>query len=175
MSKHTGFGKLLLICLLLCGGNILQASSVSEYELKAAFLLKFAQFTSWPTNSTEEPFNLCIYGSNPFKGSHALFEDKSLNNRQVVIKTPDSEQEIKNCQLLFFNTANEQKLSHVLTQLHDSPTLTISDDATAWDAGVMITMSTEPNRITFRINNTAAREAKLALSSRMLQLAKEVK
>ncbi|GAB6140031.1 hypothetical protein JCM14076_07600 [Methylosoma difficile] len=165
--------RILLASLLLASLG-LSAASMSEYELKAAFLLKFAQFTRWrelPSNQ----FNLCICGEHPFIDHQNWFAHKTLSNRPVSIQTINVDGDFNNCQILFVNFANQHEMSSLLEGLHNQPVLTVSDSDTAWDAGVMISMSTEPNRVSFRINNSAARAAKLELSALMLQLAKEVK
>jgi YfiR/HmsC-like len=43
-----------------------------EYEVKAAFLFRFAEFVEWPADTfkgTSEPFTYCTIGDDPFRGA----------------------------------------------------------------------------------------------------------
>lgn len=150
------------------------AEAFSEYELKAAFLYKFAQFVIWPKAPTG-PFTLCLYGPDPFGGQLAGFEGKSLHNIPVTVKYPVSLETAKNCQVLFLNPMHHTELANWLQKLDDLPILTVSDNPSAWGEAVKIVLTTEPNRISFRINLTAARRSGLEISSNLLKLAKEIK
>ena len=54
------------------------------------------------------------------------------------------------------------------------PVLTVADIDDAAYQGVMIGIAIEKQRITFEINASAARHASIALSSRLLSLARNV-
>ena len=150
------------------------AEAFSEYELKAAFLYKFAQFVTWP-NSPTGPFTLCLYGADPFSGQLAGFEGKTLNKLPVTVKYPATLEAAKTCQVLFLNPMRPAELANWMRELDDLPILTVSDDPSAWREEVRIVLATEPNRISFRINLTAARRSGLDLSSNLLRLAREIK
>lgn len=64
---------------LLCPSCI-QAGSYEEYQVKAAFLHKFAKFIEWPStafSSESDPFMLCVSGKDPFgKALDTLQEGK---------------------------------------------------------------------------------------------------
>jgi hypothetical protein len=152
----------------------LAAEDFSEYQIKAAFLLKFAQFTTWP-NSSDHDFNVCVYGTDPFQGGLAVIQDKTVGHRKVAIRHPSALPEVMACQLLYVNPAKPEQRAFLLSQLRSVPVLTVSDDPAAWDDDVMIVVSNEPGRVVFRVNLTAARHAGLELSSHMLGLAREVR
>lgn len=159
---------------MLCG-DAADADSFSEYELKAAFLYKFAQFVTWPNMPALDRFNLCLFGSDPFRGQLANFEGKALDNLSVAVKYPASLEAAKACQVLFLNPPHRQDLGNWIRELDDLPILTVSDAPGAWDDDVKIVLTTEPNRISFRINLTATHHAGLKLSSNLLKLAREIK
>jgi hypothetical protein len=52
--------------------------------------------------------------------------------------------------------------------------LTVADSPGAAQAGVILNMGLEQNRISFKANLGAARDARLILSSKLLRLATEV-
>lgn len=151
-------------------GRVL-AGSAGEYEIKAAFLYKFAQFTRWPTPATGQ-FTICVLGKNPFEEALQNLDGKKLNDVNVVTKHPDSLADAKICQVLFLNPANRQQLKQWQAGLQGLPILTISDDPAGWDSEVMIIMITEVNRIGFNINRTAAQKIGMDFRAQLLQLAR---
>jgi hypothetical protein len=159
---------------LLCGGAA-DAETFSEYELKAAFLYKFAQFVTWPNSPARDRFALCLFGSDPFQGRLASFAGKALNKVPVAVQYPLTLEAAKTCQVLFLNPVRPAELGNWTRELDNLPILTVSDAPGAWGDDVKIALVTEPNRISFRINLTAARQAGLELSSNLLKLAREIK
>lgn len=155
------------------GMGILWADAVPEYELKAAFLYKFAQFTTWPTAALNLTF--CVYGDDPFVGALDKLQGKILRDMPLLIKHPATLEAVKQCQIVFFNPSNQHELTQWVNALHDQPILTLSDVPGAWDSGVMIVLVTEPNRLGFRINHTAAEQVGLRFGAQLLQLAKEIR
>ena len=67
--------RILFLCLLFScffvvpGGKTIAAEVTREYQIKAAFLYNFAQFTQWPTNAfagPDKPLVIGILGADPF-------------------------------------------------------------------------------------------------------------
>ncbi len=146
-----------------------------EYELKSAFVYKFAQFTAWPAEPPLREFNLCLLGGNPFEGALEKFQGKSLKEVTVKFKHAASAEAARGCQLVFLNPSSSGELTQWVATLQALPILTVSDHPDAFRKNVIIVLSVEPNRVAFSVNATAARAAGLSLSSQMLQLAREVR
>src|SRR5579872_1940008 len=66
-----------------CGQPLAANANVAlEYEVKAAFLFRFAQFVEWPADTfknASEPFTYCTMGEDPFRG--AL--ERTLNGKTI--------------------------------------------------------------------------------------------
>jgi hypothetical protein len=66
------FPGFFLLCLLCFFGSlgIVRAEEISqEYKLKAAFLVNFSRFITWPEQSfaqEQQEFTLCVAGKNPY-------------------------------------------------------------------------------------------------------------
>lgn len=150
------------------------AEAVSEQELKAAMLFKFAQFTDWPTSPVGE-FRLCVFGKDRFEGAANRLEGKTLQGAKVTVKFTTSIDDAKSCQVLFLSPDKPKQCSQWVSALKGLPIIIASDAAEAWDEGVMIVFAVEPNRITFKINASAARQAGLTFRAQMLQVAREVR
>jgi hypothetical protein len=168
-------GLALGICLLLAGAEqAARGEAFSEYGLKAEFLYQFPKFVTWPKPLAKE-LALCVYGADPFDGGLAKFEGKTVNQLLVVIKRPATLEAAKACQVLFLNPMPPADLPKCLQMLEDLPILTVSDLPSAWKDGAQIVLVTEPNRVSFRINLSAANRAGLALSSQLMRLARDIK
>src|ERR1700722_3325777 len=60
-----------------------------EYQIKAAFLLNFAQFVQWPGNTftnASEPFRIGVLGEDPFGGAlEETMQGETVQNRKIII------------------------------------------------------------------------------------------
>jgi hypothetical protein len=150
------------------------AASVDENQLKAALLFKFAEFTDWPPPAGKE-FAFCVIGKDVMSEGLSKLKGKTLRGNPVAVRLLNSIDEAKGCQVLFLGASGARQIAQWLENLKGQPVLTVSDHPDAWDQGVMIALTTEPNRIAFSIDATAARAAGLAFRAQMLQLAQEVR
>ncbi len=175
MMKFT-FKSGCQVLLLLLSISIHQgmADNVGEYELKAAFMYKFAQFTEW-SNSVVDPFFICVVGNDPFDNTLQMLDGKKINHASIVTQHPTTLENAKNCQVIFLNPSNSQQLKQWQAGLKTLPILTISENPEAWNFDVMIVLSTEPNRISFSINRSAARNVGMDFRAQLLELASILK
>jgi hypothetical protein len=153
----------------------------SEYEVKAAFLHKFALFVEWPAQPPGEaplPLVVGVLGQNPFGTNlQAVLSSKTVRGRPLTFRHFQRVDEaIKTgCHLLFIAPSEKGRLQSVLTALRSRPILTVSDTPGFGELGVMINLLTRDNRLGFEINQGAAGEAGLRLSSQVLDLALDVR
>lgn len=155
-----------------------RADDVGEYELKAAYLYKFSQFTSWPEESfgeSFEEFRICVLGPNPFGGEIWKLQEKKRREVAVKIALLSTVREAKRCQVAYLNPSSEAELANWVGSLASLPILTVSDFPNAFGLNVGIALTTEPNRVSFRINNGYVRAGGLRFSALLLQLAREVR
>ena len=151
-----------------------KADEFPEYRLKAAFIYNFMLFTDWPS-STGDTLNLCIHGNDPFGKSMEDLQGKLIAGRTLSVQRKEMSASLKNCQAVFISAAAIKVLPQVLAGLRGLPVLTLADSPQAMQQGVMLNMTLLSGRITFEANLQAARSAGLNLSSKLLQLATEVK
>lgn len=77
--------------------------------------------------------------------------------------------------MLYLDASEHASVGKVLQQLGDTAVLTVTDSAEVMQNGVMIGMSLENKRIVLEINQKAAQSANLAISAKLLRLAKTVR
>ena len=76
------------------------------------------------------------------------------------------------CQVLFVNSSDESFLQALHEKLKDRSVLSIGEsEQFPWTGGV-IRFYDEDNKVRFEINQEAAEQARLKISSKLLQLAK---
>lgn len=150
------------------------AETANENELKAAYIYRFAQFTTWP-NSPAGGFNFCIQGDHPVEEGLRKLQGKIVQNAPVSVQRVDSAEAATACHVLFLHIDRPKELAEWMTALRSRPVLVVSDSPNAFQEKAIIVFAMEPNRVTFRINLTEARDSGLFLSSQMLKLAQEVR
>ena len=174
--------KILIIifcCHLLGSPMAVQADSsqAKEYEVKAAFLYNFANFVKWPEDAfsdEQSPLYICIVGDNPFGEALNLLKEKSVQNRDLVVKHYPEAQLIEPCQVLFVSASLAKNLPEILQHAKEKNMLTVSDMAGFAEQGGIIGLVTVQNKIRFEINIKAAEQHGLTISSRLLKLAKVI-
>ena len=170
--------RLLPLTLAFCfsGGNL--AAESREADLKAAFLFNFAQFVEWPASAhaqTNSPFVIGVLGTNPFgKTLEELVQGESIQGHPIAVRQFSSTDSIGLCHILFISASESSRLGEILQDLRNRPILTVGDMEAFARGGGMIRFITVQNRIRFRINLAAVREAGLTISSKLLRLAEVV-
>lgn len=165
-----------LLCLLSCLVTAAPAvgQGVPEYRLKAAFVYNFMVFTEWPADTAPE-LTLCIVGRDPFGAEIDAVARKRVAHRSIAIQRLAVDASLSSCQVVFITASAIQQLERVLGTLAEQRVLTIADSQGAMQRGVQLNMEVKDSKVTFEANLDAARRHHLQLSSKLLQLATEVK
>jgi len=167
----------LLLCPLFLAGSLglLEAQEVSqEYQLKAAFLVNFSRFITWPEHSlsSEQPeITFCVAGKNPFGTTLSAVENKKINDRTIKVVYADSIQKIPQCHLLFVSKSEYGDLGSLLSRIGKKSTVTVSDIPGFVDAGGSIEFVIKEDRLSFIINNSDLKQRGIQAGSSMLDLA----
>ena len=165
-----------LLCALLAAAAAMapvRAQDPPEYRLKAAFIYNFAAFTEWPAD-VGNTLTLCLFGQDPFGAEIEPLHGKKVGERSIAVQRHSTAQSLKACQIVFVASAEMPQLPKVLDAVRGLPVLTLADSAGAAQQGLMLNMRLIQGRVTFDANPGAARNARLALSSKLLRLAAEV-
>ena len=146
-----------------------------EYQLKAAFVFNFAQFTDFPTNaftSPDSPLVIAVLGENPFGNTlETLVKGEKIAGRAVEVRYCERLREIEGAHVVFLAKSHWGTLNELLREVRGKPVLTISEMETFARKGGLIRLFLNGNKIEFNINPDAAKRAGLNLSSKLLRLA----
>ncbi len=145
-----------------------------EYRVKAAFLLNFCKFVTWPENTFEkngDPIVLCVIGQSPFGEALSSIAGKKAQGHPLEIRHALSLEDAGACHMLFFGESMLDDLDQTLPGIQNKPILTVGDMSEFVRNGCMIGFVLSGSNIRFMINRTAAETAGIKISSHMLKLA----
>jgi hypothetical protein len=176
--RKTAAGRTILALLLFFIGlafNTLAQAPPSEYQIKAAFLFNFAKFVEWPPGAfpeTNSPIVVGVLGNNVFGDElEKTIRDKTINNHPFQFLEVTSAAEATHCHILFISPSEKDNLRKIVDNLHNASVLTVSETDGFIPAGGMINFLIVNSKIRFQINDKAARNARLRISSKLLSLA----
>jgi hypothetical protein len=153
-------------------------AAVSETDVKAAFLPRFARYVTWPASAAPDgsnPFILCVIGSDPFGDAlDAAARSQSVDGRRIVVRHLDSAAAAGQCHIAYVGGGRGQSVGQELAALKGRPILTVTDSRNGGQRGI-IHFSIDSGRVRFFINEADASARGLAISSRLLALAIGVK
>lgn len=183
MTKILRFLSILILIVILPLPAFAQEKVFGEDTLKALYSYKFALFTEWPEaklNDGNASLEFCIIGRNPF-GQSALdaIQDKPIKDKSIHVEVYNSgvlsDESLNNCHVAFISSSEGQRLPTLLNSLKQFPILTISDIPGFSSHGGMITLIKSGDHLQFEINPDAIKQAELAISSKIIELATLVK
>lgn len=177
-SRHQSKGGWLALCcaVLAAFPAILKAeTAASEYSVKAAIIYKIAKFVDWPEDAFStrtEPLPLCLAESDPIGPSLDSLAGKIVWGRPLAIKRLSEISMVEaDCRILFLGQDTLDSRNRLVSNVADSPVLTIGDSADFVDVGGIVTLEIEQSRVRFAINVGASERAGLNISAQLLQLA----
>lgn len=142
--------------------------------LKVAFVYNFAQFTRWPegTLSGEDlRLKLCTVGQDALAAELQRLNDKVIKGYALSVQPVTASQISGRCQLLYVAASETERYGGIVADNQGMALLTVSELPGFAQAGGIIELYREEERIRFIINLSAARKAGLEISSRLLRLA----
>ena len=172
--NYKYFILLFITLVLQVPGVAVADETVSEYTIKAAFIYNFARFTQWADDSSE--LKVCIYGKDPFGNNIDALHDKQSNARTIKIIRTQLIEEVATCHIAFLNIIPPERhlFEKALSSLEGKNVLTIADADNVIDFGVMIGLVIEDDKVGFKVNHSHAKASHIAISAKLLRLAKEV-
>lgn len=149
------------------------SAQVSETQVKAAFLPRFARYVTWPSSQRPQigqPFVLCVIGSDPFgKALDQAAAGQSIDGHRVAVRRVSSG-EGRHCHIAFVHGTDTQPTGQLLAALDGRPILTVTDARGGSQRGI-IHFTNVGGRVRFFIDEKHAARRNLAINSRLLALA----
>ncbi len=136
---------------------------LSEYDVKAAFMTKFAQFVKWP--ASRSVMTVGVLGEDPFGDSL---------EKMMKVKRSKRVEDLKGCQIIFISKSERGNIGAILENLGGANILTVGESDGFAKQGGAIGFVLVGDKVRFEINAGAARRAGLNIDSNLLRLAVRV-
>jgi hypothetical protein len=172
------FAATLILLFGLAEGSLGDTPPPSEYAVKAAFLVKFADYVEWPAAEPRSgPFVIGILGGDPFGAVlDRMVEGKQVRGRALRVRRFDSaEDAVTEASILFVAADDETEVQRIFRVVSDKPILTVGDTDQFAQRGGMIGFRVQGKTVRFDINADRANRSALRISSQLQKLARVVK
>jgi hypothetical protein len=159
----------------LCPWPALAQGPASEDQIKAVFLFNFAKYVDWPDApaGTSASIRLCVPANPGFLAMlREAVQGEVVNGRPLTAIDLDGLDSARECDILYVGSASKPDAAAWAAAVRGRHTLTVGDDTLA--DGIVIAFVRDQNRVRFDINRGAAGQQHLAISSRLLGLARRV-
>lgn len=151
----------------------------SENQVKAAFLINFPKYVDWPAEAfaeTNNPVVIAVLGETKVtREIQKVIPGRTVNNREIVLKRLASGEDSSGCHILFISAIEQQRFPNLLPQLRNTSVLTVGESEDFLERGGVINLACRAQKIALEVNLTAAGQARLKISSKLLSVASVVK
>lgn len=162
--------------LLSAGGR---AQSVSEYQMKAAYVYNLSKFVEWPPDAfktASDPITICVLGQSPILQTlNEAVNGETIEDRKLIVRQVSDVSQARNCQLLFVGSSDRKYLQSALRELKAAGILTVGETASFTAEGGVVNFRLEGNKVRIEINLDAAERQRLRINPKLLSLAQIVK
>jgi hypothetical protein len=148
--------------------------TLTEVQVKAAYVFNFVKFVEWPAGAfatPQAPLVLCVASGDGLRGAFAAIDGKQAQGRPMQVRRGVKADEFKACHVLFVPESEERAAPEHLRRVGTLPVLTVGEHDGFAASGGVIGFVIRDDRVQFEINPDAANRADLKVSSRLLQLA----
>jgi hypothetical protein len=145
-----------------------------EAAIRAAFVLNFARFTSWPTGAfvdAQSKLSLCVPEQYPGAGRLLELEGKKAAERILTVRTFSQSDALEGCHIVYLVGLERRPIQRALVAVGARPVLTIGEMNGFGDMGGVINLVVIDGKLRFKINRQLAERVGLRLSSQLLKLA----
>ena len=177
---HRLLNKVITLCglisFLLSFTSAVMADESLEYGVKAAFLYKFGSYVEWPStafSTPTSPLNVCVIGGvEQFTSTlEKAVNAESINGHNVVVRPIKSVAKDSGCHILYIDPSENSHSPEITESLRGSNVLTVTNNG----APGIIDFVIANNRVRFNIDDEAAAQNGLIISSKLLSVALKVK
>ena len=152
---------------------------LSEYQLKAAFLIYFPKYADWPSEKfaeTNSPIVIAVAGDSKVSEEvQKLIPGRTVRGRELVLKRLASGGEPAVCHILFIPAAEQEHSRNLLSKLKGGGVLTVGESDDFLERGGIINLMLRDRKVALEVNLSAASDSRIKISSKLLSVASVVK
>jgi hypothetical protein len=154
-------------------------TAMSESQVKAMFVYNFLKFVEWPVDASvgaKEPFVVLIIGEGATSdATESFLGSKTIGERPLVVRRIRWDQSVAGARAAFVVERDGKKLQHILEATAAAGVLTIGEGESFTTRGGVIGLLIEDRKVRFDVDTTAAQNAGLRVSSKLLALTRVVR
>lgn len=166
-----------IVCLLFYAAAA-QVQHSDEDRVKAAYLYNFAKFVEWPAASfsgPDSPTIICSVGDERLaEVLQQTVRGKQTKGRPVEAGQVSREEQFRSCHILLIAFRDKEHISQILHSVKSASVLTVGQSDEFIPLGGMINLVRNDSNLELAINPTAAEDASLKISSRLLAVSRVV-
>jgi hypothetical protein len=152
-------------------------STVAEYRIKAAFLLKFLDFITWPTlaDRADGPVVIGVLGSSSLGDAlQQAAAGRPAKGHPVQVRTLRDDESPSGLQMLFVGHAANGRVAAIAAATERQPMLLVTESDTGLALGAAVNFVVVDDKVRFDIALRPAERAGLKISARLLAVARNV-
>lgn len=155
-----------------------QPASAAEYQVKAAFLVKFGSYVEWPAtafDNRDSPFVIAVAAQDGVADEiDRAAASATVDGHPVQVRRVERLDASINAHLLFLDRSRSGQLADTLSQVRGRPLLVVTEAEQALTQGGMINFVIVENKVRFDIALAPAEASQLKISARLLAVARRV-
>jgi len=149
------------------------SSGKTEDLIRSAMIYNFCKFVQWP-ESDLDTLVLGVMAAPDATLDFSSIQGKAVQDSYIKVRQVASSEDLAGCQLVFIPKGLEGQLQGAFAAAQAESILTISEIDGFCSQGGIIQLVERRGKLRFFINNKAAGESRLQLSSQLLKMAKIV-
>lgn len=176
--RRTIFTKFMILLIVLSGlvfpADFGLGLEGTEDQIKGAMMVNFIKFIQWPEHVIQQTggvITIGVFGNDRF--GHALdpIDGRTVGNYRLCFRRVSDLNQLADCQVLFICSSESHRAGQIFSKVYGLPILTIGEDENFLRSGGIIRFYTDKNHVRFEINKTAALEADLKISAKLIEIA----
>ena len=145
----------------------------AENLIRSAMVYNFCKFVQWP-ESDLDTLVLGVMAAPDATLDFSSIQGKAVHDSFIKVRSVRSNADLVGCQLVFIPKGMEGQLQEAFAAAQAESILTISEIEGFCSQGGIIQLVERRGKLRFFINNKAAGQSRLTLSSQLLKMAKIV-
>jgi hypothetical protein len=164
-----------VLLLLASGTEAFSRPRLSEFDVKAAYLLNFGKFmhsANAEPSAAHRAFDVCVVGDDEIEAAlKDLVGEQNIDDRAVRIVHVKDGAQARSCQIAYVSDSEGARMDKDLEELRGADVLTVGNSSTFLAQGGMIQFILLSDHVRFAVNLDAVKKTHLVLSSELLKVA----
>lgn len=149
-----------------------------EFQIKAAFLYKFAGYVEWPEGApgpVDAPLTIGVLGADPIAEElMQIVQGRKIQSRGLAVRRLKAGDSLDDVAILFVGKGDATQLKPLRGALQARPVLVVTEEPAGLALGGMINFLPVDRNVRFEVSLDSVKKGGLRLSSRLLAVAQKV-